>query len=190
MINLSYTMEPSGQTLDSQKTARALAEEFPVSIIMQREMVTHGRWRLPKWQAVGIVAGEQVAADVDEKILIHSEQGCEQYLWQGYSLTLYKDGAESYWYNLMGKFPSLFVICHAEEDGELVPFSVTANYDEAGAHQESDDTVFSIPIPPEIYQWLEHYVVENYIPQEKKKRKRTRWKEEAAFDRRPKIERR
>lgn len=148
-------------------------------------MLSQGRWCLPKWEVVGVVVGNPDGQDREEKVLIHAEQGREHYLWRGFNLNLYRDSAESYWYNLVARFPSLFVICHAEEEGEMAPFSVTANYDEASAHQEADDPVFSIPLPADIYPWLERFVVENYQPQEKKKRKRTRWKEETAYGRRP-----
>jgi hypothetical protein len=43
---------------------------------------------------------------------------------------------------------------------------------------EVSGTVFSAPIPPVIYQWLERYVVENYQPQEPKKRSRMNWTKE------------
>lgn len=162
------------------------AEEncLAVSILMERRLAVQGQWQYPKWQACGVLTCQQARADRQEKILVRAEDGCEQYIWHGFSLDLHRDSAESYWYNLTGKFPSLFVICHADEKGELEPFSVTANYDEAGAHMEADDPVFSLPIPPAIYQWLEHYIVENYIPQEKKTRKRTGWKQENAFGKR------
>lgn len=166
----------------ASRTEPVEESSLPVSILMERRMAVLGQWQYPKWQATGILTCQQVAADRQEKILVHAEDGCEQYIWHGFSIVLHKDSAESYWYNLTGKFPSLFVICHADEKGELEPFCVTANYDEAGAHMEADDPVFSLPIPPDIYQWLEHYIVENHIPQEKKKRKRSGWKQESAFD--------
>ena len=65
------------------------------------------------------------------------------------SIYLFRDAAESYWYNLVGREPSLCVVCRPGNDIELEPFAVTANYDEAGAYMEADDTVFSAPLPPE-----------------------------------------
>ena len=34
-----------------------------------------------------------------------------------------------------------------------------------------------VPIPPEIYQYLEKFVVSHFVPQERKKRKRKNWSE-------------
>ena len=151
--------------------------QFPVAVIMQRQQIQHGRWAVPRWELLAVVAGA-IATQETEKTLVRSEQGREQYLWTGFRVELYKDSAESYWYNLVGKQPSLFVICRPDEDGELAPYAVSANYDEAGAHMEADDTVFSAPMPPEIFQWLERYVREHYVPQTPRKRKRKNWVQE------------
>jgi hypothetical protein len=35
--------------------------------------------------------------------------------------------------------------------------------------------VFSAPIPPEVYQHLEAFVIAHHVPEEKRKRKRTDW---------------
>ena len=102
-------------------------------------------------------------------------------MWPGFQLTLYKDDAESYWNNLMAQSPSLFVVCRDKETAhgnELEPFLVTANYDEIIGYQEVDDQVFSVPIPADIYEWLERYIVQNYKPPQRKKRRRANWKEQ------------
>lgn len=154
--------------------------EFPVSVIMEREQIRHRNWLVPRWRLVGIVAGEQVAEQNPGATVVHDNEGREQLLWTGFRLRLYRDGAESYWYNLVGRNPSLFLICRQDPEGDLVPFLVTANYDEAGAHMEADDQVFSAPIPAEIRDWLERYVMDNYRPEAPKKRKRKNWTEEDA----------
>ena len=40
---------------------------------------------------------------------------------------------------------------------------------------EADDKVFVAPIPPGIYQTIEHFIVEHYVPDEPRKRKRKNW---------------
>ena len=159
--------------------AEAPRSEFPVSIVMERDRMNVGQWQLPRWRLLGFLAGEEFAEAGRQRI--HSQEGREQYLISGFRLRLYRDSAESYWYNLVGHRPSLFLVCRAEEDGALSPFVVTANYDEAGAYMEADDAVFSAPIPPEIYRWIEAFVLDNYRPQEKKQRKRKNWAEESQY---------
>lgn len=163
--------------------------EFPVSVIMERERIQHRNWVVPRWRLVGVVAGQQVAEQNPGSTLVHDDDGREQLLWTGFRLRLYRDSAESYWYNLVGRQPSLFLICREDPEGDLVPFMVTANYDEAGAHMEADDQVFSAPIPAEIRDWLEQYVMNNYRPEPPKKRKRKNWTEEATRGQAPGFER-
>ena len=82
-----------------------------------------GRWSFTDWQVVGAVAGQAFAEDEPKCALVHSDGQRRQYLWSGFHLPLYKDSAESYWYNLVGKQPSLFVICANDRsirDGQTV----------------------------------------------------------------------
>ena len=62
-----------------------------------------------------------------------------------------------------------------DDEIELIPALVTASQDEANAHLESDDPVYSVPMPEKVVEWVERYVVENYEPEVKKKRRRQDW---------------
>lgn len=153
---------------------------FPVSVIVERREITRGRWSFPTWEVTGVVAGERPGAG-SAKIPIHSDDQCQRYLWSGLTLEFFRDETESYWHNLQGSQPSLFVICREEnedDDESLEPYIVTADPHEADAHLETEGTVFAVPIPPDLYQWLEQYVVSYYRPSEQKTRKRKRWKED------------
>ena len=153
---------------------------FPVSAVMESSQVQRGPWRLPVWRLVGFVAGQAVAGGAPQRLAVHRSAVRQQWLWKGLSLALYRDRAESYWYNLVGRQPSLFLICREPEPGELVPYCVSADYDEAGAHMEADDPVFSAPLPPELYRQLEAFVLQHYQPQAPHKRKRANWTETEA----------
>jgi hypothetical protein len=148
---------------------------FPVSVVMECTRSSRGPWRLPVWQLVGFVAGEAVAGGHPRRLRVRTETGREHWLWTGLRLALFRDSAESYWYNLTGRQPSLFLICREDAPGEPAPFMVTANYDEAGAHLEADDLVFAAPIPPELHLRLEAFVMRHYQPQPPEKRKRVDW---------------
>jgi hypothetical protein len=67
------------------------------------------------------------------------------------------------------------VLCSDDGAGALVPKMVTADQDEASSGVEVDDRVYSVPIPPEVYQYLEAFVVEHHVPEEKTRRKRADW---------------
>jgi hypothetical protein len=145
---------------------------------MERAQIKRGAWSVPSWRAVSVVAGEHVVGKGNGRSPIYETDDEAQYLWSGLALVLYRDLAEEYWYNLTGDNPSLYVICHETPDGELTPFQVTADHDSATVCLESDDQVFAVPIPPELYRQLEKFVVAHFVPQERKKRKRKNWSEE------------
>jgi hypothetical protein len=117
---------------------------------MEVTEVQRGPWRTPVWRLVGFVAGQAVAGGSPQRLPVHRDAGQVQWLWTGLSA------------------------------GELVPFSVTADYDEAGAHMEADDQVFSAALPPELYVQLEAFVMQHYRPQVPGKRKRAKWTETEA----------
>jgi len=148
----------------------------PVAVIMGRRTVAGRGWHVPSWRVVGVVAGAELAAGHAARgSPARSDGGEEHFLWGGLRLELYRDAAESYWANLTGTHPSLFVLCSEDDTGRMVPKAVTADQDEAGSAVEVDDRVFAAPMPPEIYQQVEAFVVEHLVPQEKRKRKRSDW---------------
>ena len=79
----------------------------------------------------------------------------------------------------------MFVICeHGDEIDEIRPLVVTLSYDEMASYVEVDEPVFDIPIPSDIYHWVESYVLENCRPEEKKKRRREKWADKSFKPRR------
>ena len=157
---------------------------IPVSVVLERRIARVGPWSQVQWEAVAAVAGEEVVSERGSATLVHEDDECRRYLWPGLVVELFPDGCESYWYNLLSERPSLFVVCFEgdeDEEGEveLTPAIVTASQDEANAHLESDDPVYSVPMPEKIVEWVERYVVENYEPEVKKKRKRQDWARES-----------
>ena len=164
------TEAPQGQRMPT---------EIPVTVLLECRQARVGRWVEDQWQAIAVVAGEQVTTTESTTTLVHEDAECRRYLWTGFTLALYKDACESYWYNLMSGTPFLYVICQLDEseDGEvsLIPALVSADQQEATGHMETDDQVYSVPMPEQVHQWLERFVVENYVPEQKKKRKRQQW---------------
>jgi hypothetical protein len=152
---------------------------FPVSVILERRPAGSSPWATEEWEAIGVVAGERGHGVGVTRTPIRADQHREQFLWSGFALELYADEAESYYSNLRGGTPSVFVVCRqGEDDPEMIPFLVTVSYDEVAAHMEVEDPAFSVAMPPEVYLWLERYVVENYVPTQKKRRKRKKWAEQ------------
>lgn len=156
------------------------ATEFPVSVVIERRTVTGSKWATDRWSAVAVLAGSSIDSGDDLPKVLSSDAESEQFMWGGYRLQLFRDDLEGYYFNLKSEQPIVFVICDEIEDGagSIKPQLVTASPNEAAAYDEVSEYVYSVPMPPEIYVWVEHYVVENYVPTERKKRKRRNWKQE------------
>ena len=130
------------------------------------------------WSAIGVIPAAKSEAGIVCSSIYQSDQA-EQFLYTGYSIELFADDAESYYANLSGNHPGVFVVCEQEEDDELCPLLVTLSYDEMASYIEVDTPVFDLPIPPPIYEWVEAWVLENYQPEQKKKRTRQKWADES-----------
>jgi hypothetical protein len=148
---------------------------LPVAVVMARKTVTGKGWQIPSWRVVGVVAGADLAVHKARGTCIRQDESEEHFLWGGLNVELYRDAAASYWANLTGSQPSLFVLCSEDDQGRLVPKSVTADQDEASSGVEVNDRVFSAPIPPEVYHHIEAFVVAHHVPEEKRRRKRSDW---------------
>ncbi len=179
---------------------RRRAPVFDVGVLLNRSMRTFaagkaGEMQLPVWSLSELVVRGQLDADsahdrgsnVSKTIISDTAEKLDV-LWSGFHLEFHRDGGQSYWHTLVGEKQQLFVVCQDDEDGEFTPILVTADYDEAMAYQEADDTILSAPMPEKIYLALERFVLENYKPVEKKKRKRKQWhggEQDEAFARKP-----
>lgn len=156
----------------------------PVAVVLQRTIDRSKKWVLPQWKVSAVVAGEHIDQS-DQPLLIHDDGRYRRYLCGGLVLHLYKDGTEGYWYNLLSDPPYLFVICDGEQgDYEVQPAFITANQDEANGYMESDRLVLSAPMPAQICDIIERYVVSHYHPTQKKKRERRQWVEESIYGKR------
>ena len=145
---------------------------FPVSVILEKRPSV-SKWANAYWTVLGIIVGESTDEGM---MLLHSQNNIEQYRYSGLSVTLYRDECESYYHNLMSPKPGCYVITDKETDEAPVPFKVSMSFDEAHSYQEGGKEIYAVEIPNELYQWVEAYVLDNYFPEKKRKRKLNDWK--------------
>ncbi|HIE89510.1 MAG TPA: DUF3305 domain-containing protein [Gammaproteobacteria bacterium] len=155
-----------------------MTTRYPVSIIIEVKHYPDKAWMTESWSAIGVIPVAKSEAGVERSSIYQSDQA-EQFLYTGHSIELFADEAESYYANLSGDHPSVFVVCEQEEDDELRPLLVTLSYDEMASYIEVDTPVFDLPIPPPVYEWVEAWVLENYQPEQRKKRTRQKWADES-----------
>jgi len=156
----------------------AIPDHFPVSVIMESRP-SSSIWQDTYWDAVGVCsASDQPPGEIpDNGVKVINRGEIKQIVYSSLKLRLFLDECESYYHNLMSPKPGCFVIAREDENGCPVPFLVSLSFDEAHAYQEGDDLVYAVPIPPELYRWMEEYVIEHYAPMKRKKRKRINWKD-------------
>lgn len=149
---------------------------FNVSVIM-RQSPSDSPWLESSWEAVGlIVTGDGERGEFAQPNLIHQEGQVRRYLYSGFTLRLHEDECESYYYNLLSPQPHCYVVANVDDQGRPKPFLVSLSYDEANAYMEGDETVYTVPVPAEIYRWTEAFVLDHYVPQKRTKRKRADWR--------------
>ena len=146
---------------------------FPVSIIMEKRPPAN-QWADAYWKAAGIIMGER---EETETTLLRELGDTQHYLIPGFKVRLYKDQCESYYHNMKSPQPSCYIIAYKHENAMPEPFLVSMSFDEAHAYLEGDEEVYSIPVPPELYQGTETFVLDNYFPEKKIKRKLKNWKQ-------------
>lgn len=148
---------------------------IPVGVVLARKLIQRSGWNLVNWEGVAVLVGERFAAGESRRAPLRESEGAAQYLWDGLRLQLYRDAAETYWFNLTGVRPSLFIVCSEDEHGELEPIEVTADHADSASAVESDYKVFAVPIPPEVIGQLEEFVMTHFKPQPRQKRRREDW---------------
>jgi len=154
-------------------------ERYPVSVVIERREKQSGRWPYVDWKATGVLPYDGDAVAFSSR-LIHSDAECQRFLCSPFVIELNQRATEGYWANLTGANPSLFVMCMPDEtENEIQPYAVTADYEEIIDASEMSAVVLSAPIPPQIYLWLEQYVVENHKPKDTRRRKRKRYEEDS-----------
>ena len=160
------------------ETAKNLPEYIPVTVIMEKQPARSSQWVDHIWAAIGVTVSNTERVS-DKPRVTDSEDDVQLKIYSGYQVRLHVDECDSYYHNLMSPRPHCFVVVRQDDDDdEPEPFLVSLSFDEAHAYLEGDDEVFTVDIPPEIYQWTESFVLAHYCPQQLKKRKRRDWKKE------------
>ncbi len=153
-----------------------LPKSLAVSVIMESRP-SASRWIDEAWSVVGVTVGKQTINSESQAAQTLIEQdGIRQILYSGFNLTLYEDECESYYHNIKAPSPGCYVIARNNSDDVPIPYLVSLSFDEANAYLECEDTVFTTRLPPELYRWLEEFVLVHYVPEKRIKRKRKNWK--------------
>ncbi len=163
--------------LNSNAGSVDIPTSMPVGVVMQSQ-ASSSRWTEQSWSAHAVTVAAHSDLQSMQPHEIYRHQDTCQILYPGFTLTLYVDQCESYYHNLMSPQPGCFIIADSDNEQACpVPRMITMSFDEAHAYLEGDADIFAVPIPPELYVWTEQFVLENYFPEQRKKRKNNDWKQ-------------
>ncbi|WP_290653493.1 DUF3305 domain-containing protein [Aquisalimonas sp.] len=134
----------------------------------------------------GVVVGRRFASESRHCTCIRSDDEASLYLWSGFTLRLRRPLAEDYYLNIRGDVPAVFVIGRLQEGG-FTPERVTVSLDEAQdldatESRRSDETVKRTAMPPEVYRWVEAFVLNHYEPRRKGGKGRGKKRSKAVYD--------
>lgn len=151
---------------------------YPVKLLVERRAVRGNPWVAESWRAVGVTLDGAPATSVTGPIEVVAGEDASQFLWRGLWVELFLDEAESYYHNLTVPEPACYAVCRNGPAGVPTPFLVTVSFDAAQAYGEGDETVFGVPLPPELYRATEAFVLAHYVPEKRRKRSLDNWKEQ------------
>lgn len=154
---------------------------LPVSVIVGRDALPDGE----QWRVQGVVIGQRFASSEIRSLRIRSGPEGDIYMWMGYELRLRKASVDDYALNINSSTPSVFVIAKQTAEGPR-PLQVTvclgdAQNLDATDLRSADETVYRVAMPPEVFRWLERFVLEHYVPRRRKKH-RGKQRSKAMFD--------
>ncbi len=156
---------------------------FSATVLLEKRKVQRKFWHSHSWYLDTVAIGDAVCKAAKGGELAYTKSTGDVFRWSGFQVTLYKDACERYWHALISDEPKIYVVCRdsdAEcEPHDVTPLCITLDYDEALAFAETDDLTLSAPIPPQLYRYMEDFVLAHYRPVPFKKRKRRNWSKEA-----------
>ncbi|MCB1791942.1 MAG: DUF3305 domain-containing protein [Gammaproteobacteria bacterium] len=162
---------------DPNATEHSTQEHYPIAVILERRPAS-SPWVDYVWTAVGIAVGHHPRSQ--QPLLVRDDPQSTLFLVGGLKVQLFVDECESYYYNLVSDTPRAYVMAHVDEPGgQPDPFRVSMSFDEAHAYLEGEDEIYAVDVPAELYRWTESFVIANYFPEKKRKRKLVDWAAES-----------
>ena len=147
-----------------------------MAVLMRREAVrgAMSRWQSHRWLLADVVPNEEGFGRQPRRLRHTDEESL--WLFPGWRLELFSDDAEGYWLNATSPTPCYFVMWRMvdPEDGSepvAEPQAVSLSYHDAGRWMDAQETVETVPVPPEVVTWLQDFSSQHFVPEEKKRQR-------------------
>ena len=145
-----------------------------VAVVMRRERIDN-RWQPWRWVLADVVPHE--ASFGDKPRLLLKDDTEQRWLHPGFKVELFLGDAEGYYLNVTTPHPCFWVVWRMEEEAALadepvaVPQIVTLSYHDAGRWLDAQETVEQVPAPPDVVQWLQHFVDQHHVLEPKRRQR-------------------
>jgi hypothetical protein len=143
-----------------------------VTVIFRRKPLVN-RWVSERWDPVA-VESEPVPGSTTP-VKVRDDASGSEWRFGGQSLELHRSEAEGYHHNLTSPYPMVFVMWRMAEDGAVppvFPVVVTVSYHEAARMLDGGEQVDGVPLPADIRDWMQPFVIEHYKPEPRRKVRR------------------
>jgi hypothetical protein len=145
-----------------------------VAVVMRREHIA-SRWQPWRWVLADVVP-HQEGFGTRPRLLLKDDHE-ERWLHPGFMVELFIGDAEGYYLNVTTPQPCFWVVWRMEEEAALadepiaIPQIVTLSYHDAGRWLDAQETVEQVPAPPDVVQWLQHFVDKHHVLEAKRRQR-------------------
>lgn len=137
---------------------------FDVAVVVEREAAPN-RWEDWRFRIAEVLPDEPGFGRAARKL--HDDGRFARWLHPGLRVELYTDEAKGYYLNLSTGAPVWFVMWRIDptDPSSARPEGVTLSYNEAARWMDNaEERVDSLPLPPDVRDWLQAWTDANYRP--------------------------
>ncbi|HZT55399.1 MAG TPA: DUF3305 domain-containing protein [Burkholderiaceae bacterium] len=142
-----------------------------VAVVIERE-ASPNRWEDWRFRIVEVLPDEPAFGRTPRRL--HDDGRFAHWLHPGFRVELFTDDAKGYYLNLSTGTPVWFVMWRIDQDDPSIasPQGVSLSYNDAARWMDNaEERVDSLPLPPDVREWLQAYVDVNYRPVVEPRRK-------------------
>ncbi len=139
-----------------------------MAVVLERTAQPNA-WQDWSFRVLEVVPHEGAFGQTQRKVF--DDGRVSRWLYPGFTLELYTDECKGYFLNLTSGNPCWFV-SYRPVDGDESMVEITAasvSYIEADRRLFAGEQVESVPLAPELCQWLQAYTNDHFVPEETRK---------------------
>ena len=144
-------------------------EILPVAVLMERS-ASPNRWEDWKFKLLEVVPAINTF-DAVGHTAVEDDGKRSRWLHSGFGIQLFADECKGYFLNLTSGQPSWFVSWRPDEQdpSQVEVTAVSVSYIEADRRMFAEEQVESVPLPPELCEWLQEFTNQHFKPESARK---------------------